>query len=129
MQGVGPAVFSQSLSPKVGKVEAVTEQQDLLLRETKRGAHRAPAAAVDSLFLLQHGGGSLTMDYLLLENLDYAYFHSCWISSPLLPQGKVLGFNLQPLRSTEREQYLPFKAFLEKPFILDIDREDFSSPL
>lgn len=71
---------------------------------------------MDSLFLPQHGRGSLTMDYLLLENLDYAYFHSCWISSPLLPQGKELGFNLQPLRSTAREQHLPFKVFLGKTF-------------
>lgn len=58
MQGVRPAVFSQFLGCKVGRVEADTEQQDHLLRETQR-AHQAPAVAVDSLFLPQSGGDSL----------------------------------------------------------------------
>lgn len=74
MQEFRPAVLSQFLGGKVDKVEAATEQQDLLLRETQRGAHQAAAAAVDSLFLPQSGGGSLIMDYLLLENLDLLIF-------------------------------------------------------
>lgn len=53
------------------------------------------------------------------------------ISSPLLPQGKELGFNPQPARSATREYCLLFRAFVGETFFLEGGggRFFFSSPV
>lgn len=44
------------------------------------------------------------------------FFTPPGVSSSLLPQGKELVFNLQPLRSPAREHHLGFRAFSKESF-------------
>lgn len=85
----------------------------------RRDAHWAPAVAADSLFLPQHGGGSLTMDYLFTVAPSLCLFSLLLEFHPLYyhrAKNLVSAFSLSGVL---RGNIICFLGHLwEKPFFL-----------